>query len=176
MMRKLTVFALFLLLIAGPACTVKEMQKTAPPETQKEPQKTVQPETQKEPQKTAPPEKHVHEYPFTEDMENYHVRLEVDHTRGIMKMLFEEFSEEPVKLLRFKTIKGKITLADWSEKNETFVTIKSMAQKWISRENPGIYMVRKEWLKSADAFKLELAVSFKGQDHNLIFNYQKPAE
>ena len=174
MMRKLTIFAFFLLLIAGPGCTVKQTQKTAQPETPREMQKTAQPETQKETQKRPQPEKHVHEYPFTEDMGNYHVRLEVNHTKGTMIILFEEFSEEPVKLQRFKTIKGKITFPDRSEKQETFITIKSLAQKWISRENPGVYMARKEWLKSADAFKLELTASFKGQDHNLIFNYQKP--
>lgn len=174
MMRKLTIFAFFLLLIAGPGCTVKEMQKTAQPETPKETQKTVQPATQKEMQKTAQPEKHVHEYPFTEDMGNYHVRLEVNHIKGIIRIIFEEYSEEPVKLLRFKTIKGKITFPDRSEKRETFVTIKSLAQKWISRENPGVYMARKEWLKSAAAFKLELTASFKGQEHNFIFDYQKP--
>jgi hypothetical protein len=161
-MRKFTIFAFSLLLIAGAGCTVKQTQKTAQPETQKEPQKRVQ------------PEKHLHEYPFTEDMENYHVRLEVNHAKGTMIILFEEFSEEPVKLLRFKTIKGKIAFPDRSEKQETFVTMKSLVQKWISRENPGVYMARKEWLKSADAFKLELTASFRGKDHNLVFDYQKP--
>jgi hypothetical protein len=176
MIRILTVFVLFLLLIIGTGCTVKETQKTAQPETPEEMQKTAQPAAQKEPQKTVQPEKHAHEYPFTEDMGNYHVRLEVNHTIGTMIILFEEFSEEPVKLLRFKTIRGKITFPNRSEKIETFVTIKYMAEKWISREAPGIYMASKEWLKSADAFKLELTASLKGQDHNIIFNYQKPAE
>ena len=174
MMRKLTIFAFFLLLIAGPGCTVKETQKTAQPETPKEMQKTALPD--KQIQKTVLPETHVHEYPFTEDMENYHVRLEVNHSRGIIRVIIEEYSEEPVKLLRFKKINGNIILPYGAIQIETFRTLKSMSQKWISRGKPGVYMARTEWLKSVPAFKLELAVNFKGQDHNLIFDYQKPAD
>ncbi len=176
MIKKMTVIIFFLLFIIGQGCSVKETQKTAQPETPEEMQKTEQPAAQKEPQKTIQPEKHTHEYPFTEDMGNYHVRLEVDHTNGTMIILFEEFSEESVKLLRFKSIKGKITFPKRSEKIETFITIKYMAEKWITREAPGIYMFSKEWLKSADTFKLELTASLKGKDHNIIFNYQKPAD
>ncbi len=162
MVIKIIIFVFLLLLIVGSGCTFKETQKTAQPD--------------KEPQKTAQPETHVHEHPFMEDMENYHVRLEVSHTRGVIRIVFEEHSEEPVKLLRFKKINGNITLPYGSLKTETFRTLKSMSEKWISRGKPGVYMVRKEWLKSAPAFKLELAVNFKEQDHKLFFDYKKPAD
>ena len=135
----------------GSGCAVKESQKTVHES-----------------------EIHLHKYPFTKVMENYHVRLKVDHIKGRMQLIIEEISEKPVKLLRFRSLKGKITFPDNKVKTVTFRTLKPISQKWISRRKAGVYIVKAEWLKTVQDFVLEVMIHFKGQDYEFTFNYKAP--
>jgi hypothetical protein len=150
-MNKLRTFTVLVILITGSGCAVEEKQRII--------------------QK---PEPHPHRYPFTEVTGNYHVRLEVDHAKGKMLLLFEDISEEPVRLLRLKRIKGKVVLPDGIVKIETFRPWPHLHRKRTLRRGAGRYVARGKWIKTTPAFILNVKVHLKGHAYELTFNYEIP--
>ncbi|MEW6569757.1 MAG: hypothetical protein AB1390_01075 [Nitrospirota bacterium] len=118
-------------------------------------------------------ERHPHAYPFTEVMDDYHVRLEVDHMEGKMFLIFEDISEKPTKLLELKRIKGELTLPDGTVRNKTFRPIRTLFYRPQTRR-ASTYVVQDEWLKTTPNFILKVEVPFEGKDYELIFNYTVP--
>ena len=119
---------------------------------------------------------HPHRYPHTEVMGKYHVRLDVVHDEGKMYLTFEDISEEPVKLLTEKKIRGKVKLPDGTIKKEHFHTTKPTYKKRISRSKGrrvGTYVALGQWLRTEHAFVLEINVRLRGRWYKLSFDYDR---
>lgn len=151
MNRLFTVIAI-VVVIAGSGCALEEKQRTI-----------------------QQPEAHLHKYHFTEVMGDYHVRLEVDHGKGKMFIIFEDISERPVKLLSLKTIGSKVIFPDGTIKTVTFRSLRPIYRKLISLRKSGIYVVRKEWLETTPSFVVKVKIRFKGRKYELTFNYEVPS-
>jgi hypothetical protein len=120
---------------------------------------------------------HPHRYPHTEVMGKYHVRLDVVHDEGKMYLIFEDISEEPVKLLTEEKIRGKVKLPEGTIKKEHFHATKQIyRKKRISRSKErrvGTYVALGEWLRTEHAFVLEINVRLRGRWHKLSFDYDR---
>lgn len=137
-------------------------------------------------QQVTEPAPHPHDYPFTEVIGDYHLRLVVDHADGEMALVFEDISEKPIKLVGFQRIKGEVTLPDGTVKEEIFRAVKTSthSRHWThKRAHPvvskkrlvGIFTAGPEWIKTTPKFALEVIVPFKGRDYQLAFQYEAPA-
>ena len=118
-------------------------------------------------------ETHPHKYPFTEVINDYHVRLEVDHMGGKMFLIFENISEKPTKLLELRRIRAEVILPDGTVKDEIFRPIRTLFYK-SQRRRASTYVAQDEWLKTTPNFVLKVKVPFEGKDYELIYNYTAP--
>jgi hypothetical protein len=118
-------------------------------------------------------ETHPHKYPFTEVINDYHVRLEVDHIDGKMFLIFENISEKPIKFLEMRTIKAEVIFPDNSFREEVFRPIKTLFYR-PQRRKASTYVAQDEWLKTTPSFILKVKIPFKEKDYELIFNYEVP--
>ena len=126
-----------------------------------------------QPQYGVQPPPHPHELPFTQPLNGYHVRLEVDHLEEEMALIFEDISEKPVRLLRLTDIEGEVVLPDGTKEEVTFrAPGKVPYHKYLRRQLAGVYVARAEWLKTMPVFVLHVAIPLKGRDYLLTFDYQ----
>jgi hypothetical protein len=123
------------------------------------------------------------EYPFTQVMGDYYVRLVVDHVEGEMFLLFENVKEEPVELLRLEGIESEATLPDGAIRREIFQPTEALEHKFIHRYHRHLaerlaccYMVKADWLKTTPNFDLKVKVPFEGQMYDLEYEYRQPKE
>ena len=119
---------------------------------------------------------HSHILPFTEVMGDYHVRLEVEHKWGRMLLIFEDITENPIKLVDLRSIKGKVTLSDYTEMEVLLLPERSLHSKHYSRRLAGIYVNHGKWLKTTPAFTLYVNIPFEGKGHHLTFDYKAPKD
>jgi hypothetical protein len=123
---------------------------------------------------------HPHHYPFTEVLDDYHVRLVVDHNSGEMALIFVDISEKAVKVVRVQRIMGKATLPHGRVIEETFRSEKHPGEKYKTRRSrfkkrlAGMFTAQAEWVKTTPKFGLTVLFPFKGTDRQLTFNYEVP--
>ena len=138
---------------------------------------------QKAPLTPIPP--HTHAYPFTEVLgEKHHVRLLVDHTIGEMALIFEDISENPIKLIRLQRIRAKAIFPDGEVKDEIFRSVKDFHRKhWTHRRTHGLrskkrltgrFIAKAEWIKTTPQMNLKVVIPFEGQNYPLNFQYKAP--
>ena len=130
-------------------------------------------------EKATPFSPHSHYYPFTEVLEDYHVRLVVDHTEGVMILVFEDISERPIKAVRLQRIKGNAILPDGKVIKETFRAKKPLGtsgrprgSKFYFGRSVGKFNNQAEWVKTTPKFDLKVTFPFRGTDRELAFNYE----
>jgi hypothetical protein len=117
---------------------------------------------------------HSHMIPFTEVMGDYHVRLEVQHKWERMLLIFEDITEDPVKLVDLRSIKGEVTMPDNTVTEVLFLPERSLSSKNYFRRLAGIYVNHGEWLKTTPAFTLHVNIPFEGEGYHLTFDYKAP--
>jgi len=149
-MNKLIILIALIFVIIATGCATEEMQDV-----------THQIET------------HPHKYSFTEVMDDYHARLDVDHIDGEMFLIFENISEKPTKLIELRRIRGEVILPDGTVKDEIFRPIRTLFYR-PQKRRASTYVAQDEWLKTTPRFILKVKVSFEGKDYELIFNYAVP--
>ena len=134
-------------------------------------------------QQITEPPPHSHYYPLTEVMGEYHLRLIVDHYDGNMALVFEDFNEKPVKPVTFNSIKGNITFPDGTIKEQTFLAEAQVCSRYCRRyysrkygfpKQKGVFASEAKWIKMTPKFTLEVNLSFKGKNYQLVFQYEVP--
>ena len=134
--------------------------------------------------KVTQPPPHSHYYPFTEVIGDYHLRLIVDHGDGDMALVFEDFTERPVEPITYDSLEGKVTFPDGTVQQQTFRARTSPGDKYRRRyysrkygsmpKQRGIFTVRGDWIKTTPVFTLQVTVPFRGERHQLTFQYEAP--
>ena len=135
-------------------------------------------------QQITEPQLHSHYYPFTEVIGVYHLRLIVDHADGDMALVFEDFTERPIKAAGCTSIEGKATLPDGRVEEVTFRSHTNPGKKYRRRyysrkygsmpRQCGIFTAGGEWIKTTPAFTLEVTVPLAGERHQRTFEYEAP--
>ena len=117
---------------------------------------------------------HSHYYPYTKNLaEEYHVRLEVDHNGGRMALLFEDISENKVRLLSVKAIDSVVVFPDGKTENVTFKTVKKPFRSMHTHTHPirqlkkrraGFFVHKANWITTTSQFDVEVTFPFKGKE------------
>ena len=125
---------------------------------------------------------HSHYYPYTKNLaEEYHVRLEVDHNGGWMALVFEDISENEVRLLFVKAIGSVVILPDGKTEAVTFKTVKKPFRSihrhthpisQLKKRRAGVFVHEANWIATTSQFDVEVTFPFKGKEYNFVFNYK----
>ena len=128
------------------------------------------------------PADHSHYYPFTQNLaDKYHVRLAVDHESGKMMLVFEDVTENEVRLIRVKTIKAEVIFADGKIEETIFRVNKKFPRsthrdahpiKQLKKRKAGTFVYRADWIKSTPQFDLKVSFPFKKSVYDFVFNYE----
>jgi len=124
---------------------------------------------------------HPHYYPYTKNLaEEYHVRLEVDHNGEKMALLFEDISENKVRLLKVKTINAIVVLPHGKTEKAIFKAVKKTFRskhkshpiRQLKKRRAGVFVYRGNWIATTSQFDVEVTFPFKGKEYNFVFNYK----
>ena len=124
---------------------------------------------------------HSHYYPYTKNLaDEYHVRLEVDRNGGQMALIFEDVSENKVRLLKVKTINAIVFFPQGKTEKAIFRIVKkpfrskhkSHPIRQLKKRRAGFFAHKANWIKTSPQFDVEVTFPFKGKEYNFVFNYK----
>jgi hypothetical protein len=123
---------------------------------------------------TPPEPTYEHEYPLTKNMDDRHVRLEVDHSANELILSFSDILEKPINLLTLRDLQGKITFRDGRSELITFYSDRYFAENQSKKRRPDKYVAHEEWVEVTPAFKLNITIPYNGKNYHFTFDYAAP--
>jgi len=124
---------------------------------------------------------HPHFYPYTKVLaEDYHLRLLVDHAESEIMLIFEDITENAVRIMPLKTIAaevlfpgGETKMVEFkAEKNERKGTHRDAHPVLrLNRRKAGTFVYKADWIKDSPDFSLIVTFPFQGKDYKFVFDY-----
>jgi hypothetical protein len=130
-------------------------------------------------------EEHGHTYRYIQSFgkSNYHAVMEYDARAGRLEIKFMNRNEEPLMLLKTRTVKASLTLPGGEHREFYFYNLLASGYYFLLydyserdsnriKANDTIF-ARKDWLRNLSAFKLTLWVPLEDKSYVLNYHYEK---
>lgn len=123
---------------------------------------------------------HPHFYPYTKVLaDEYHLRLDVDHNDSTLALIFEDISENAVRLVTFKTIDGEVILPGGESRKVELKAVKKESKRTrrdplisrLGKRKAGRFVVTADWIRETPDFDLVVSFPFEGKDYKFVFEY-----